>query len=174
MVNWTLEKHFSTLSLLHSNQHQSWSPSPWSEIEQTPQGLAFLQQLESLVDVREGHLVRYEAIEVDINLLTSHPRSKIRFWEKPMLQARFHSRRRDRRRGSGSGTPLMHLSTRSGSWDFPLKSPKTQPVIRRPSKSSIGCNGIILGVAWIPSITVRPQPCIHIRLHVFQRELFFS
>uniref|UniRef100_A0A0A9CRG6 Uncharacterized protein n=1 Tax=Arundo donax TaxID=35708 RepID=A0A0A9CRG6_ARUDO len=55
-------------------------------------------------------------------------------------------------------SPCKHLSTRSGNWDLPLKSPKIQPVIRRPSKSSIGWSGIILGVAWIPSTTVRPQP----------------
>lgn len=59
-------------------------------------------------------------------------------------------------------TPVMHLSTSSGSWDLPLMSPNMHPVIRRPSKSSIGCSGIILGVPWIPSTTVRPQPCVQI------------
>lgn len=58
-------------------------------------------------------------------------------------------------------TPCMYWSTRRGSCDLPLKSPKTQPMIRRPSKSSMGCSGIILGVGWIPSTTVNPQPWIH-------------
>jgi hypothetical protein len=59
-------------------------------------------------------------------------------------------------------TPCMHWSTRSGSCVLPLKSPKVQATIRRPSKSSMGCSGSVLGVGWIPSTTVNPQPWIYI------------
>jgi hypothetical protein len=38
-------------------------------MEHAPKGLAFLQELDGLVDVREGHLVRYEPIKVYLQLL---------------------------------------------------------------------------------------------------------
>jgi hypothetical protein len=40
-----------------------------SEMEHAPKGLAFLQQLDGLVDVREGHIVCYEPIKVYIQVL---------------------------------------------------------------------------------------------------------
>jgi hypothetical protein len=38
-------------------------------MEQAPERLALLEQLEGIVDVRERHLVRYEAIEIYLHLL---------------------------------------------------------------------------------------------------------
>ena len=40
-----------------------------SEMEHAPKGLAFLQQLDGLADVREGHVVCYEPIKVYIQVL---------------------------------------------------------------------------------------------------------
>lgn len=43
-------------------------PCP-SEVEHASKGLAFLQQLDGFVDVREGHPVCYEPVKVYIQVL---------------------------------------------------------------------------------------------------------
>lgn len=52
----------------------------------------------------------------------------------------------------------MHWFAKCGSWDFPLKSPKTEATILLPSNSSIGWRGNNLGVGCTPNITVKPHP----------------
>lgn len=64
----------------------------------------------------------------------------------------------EERRFNNLITPFMHLSAKSGSWVFPLKSPNVHPTSFL-TKNSIGWMLTNFGVLWIPRITVNPHPC---------------
>jgi hypothetical protein len=51
-------------------------------VEQVPERLAFLEQPEGIVDVREKHLVCYEAIEIYLQLLKKTKISSITYKSK--------------------------------------------------------------------------------------------